>query len=256
MYEEVFQKIAAFTSLKEIAFYLISIKEILKSAPEIKKFADDKIKQLWGLKHIGFPVSAAQAEEFRKLADSNVYSSVKACLTGHWAIEPTLSGLYVDKLNKENRRSEITEIRNKVHKKYGLDGIRIIDLATTGAIIPVLWYLTDLKQRKNYCATDLAIEFSKILENWKNISIFVEKETLQKEVEDKIVHYMVQEKPIFFVFSYGQVASKPAISAIAKLNNNGSFQKGKYVFFSHPEIEGDVEKYMWVIETTNLIQAP
>lgn len=253
MYEDILQKITSFTSIKDALTYFVLLEKASKVTPEILKFFKDKINQLWALKNTGFVMSASQAEEINKLAGTKLFH-IKETLNDHWSTELILLGLYVDKLNKEDRRKEIDGIKERVHKKYGVNGIRVINLATTGAIIPIFWYLSDLKQRKNYCATDLAIEFDKILENWKKISIFVEKDIPKTELESKIRGYMIEQKPIFFVFSYAQVASKIAFSVLVKLNNDDAFSKGGYIFFHRPpEMEGGLEKHMWGIESINLI---
>ena len=134
----------------------------------------------------------------------------------------------------------------KLIRKYGSKGAKIIQLASTGILIPVMEYIIDLKLHKGANYLVLNQEFDKILTEWDTISIPVHRDMGNEELSKEILKKMGFGNAIFFVYSAGYT-SKIAQLTIAQMNNKELF-KGKYLMTPKIKILKDTEYCVWVFD--------
>lgn len=138
-------------------------------------------------------------------------------------------GLKIEELTDEGKVTLIANIKNDVYKKYGVEGIRILTMGSTGILLGIVQYLSAVKIENNYNQAYMTDMFKKILNNWMKITIFHKSEQGQIALEKKIISYMNSHYELFFVFSIG-TASEQATKVIASLNKNGTIRKKGYMF--------------------------
>ncbi|MBW6469859.1 MAG: hypothetical protein K0A90_01400 [Methanosarcinaceae archaeon] len=135
----------------------------------------------------------------------------------------------MEKLTEEGKIEAIESIKNDVIKKYGMGGITILNMGATGALMPIIQHLSDIKIENDYEQIYMLDYFNKVIANWSNITIFHQTEHGQEALTSKIKKYMDAHFEIFFVFSIG-TAGAQAMKSIATINNDGTIQYKGYMF--------------------------
>lgn len=207
----------------------------------------EKIREKLDERKYGFVPSAEEAKALFEVNKKDIYLRLKECLGGHWAIDLLRIGIYISKLNNEGKRDAIHKIRDKVHAKYGLRGIKILDMGATSIIETIALYLSNKKMRDNLNPIDLGLEFDKIIDGWEQVAIFIKKDDENSYVYEKIHSYM-NKYSIFFVFAYGSAEIK-ASRAIAKLRNQNIIREKRYYLNTYSNIDqAGLQNNCWVFE--------
>lgn len=213
--------------IKELISLFKSSKGIVQG--KIKNFIIDKVNS----KKFLISMSGDDVINFERIEKSPSYRRMEDCLGSHWSMNLICLGLYVAELNKLDSDVLQIKVRAEVHSKYGSEGIKILNMGSTHAIDNIISYLSDVKIEKNYNYIQMGRLFDKIIQDWKDITIFVQTGETENNILIKISNMIASEKPIFMVFAYGS-ATYPTISAIASLNNQRAFSD-KYIFSCKPE---------------------
>jgi|GEM_PF-1381008 hypothetical protein len=220
-----------------------------KIAKEGLKWARNRIKELWDKREYGFTPDPELASDLQKVSKTDAYSRMKDCIGKHRLLSIIKLGIKVMELSEEGKGDQINRIRNDVYKKYGTEGVRIISMGSTGVLIGVIQYLSDIKIKHNYDQKFLSDTFEKILAEWTKITIFHKKEDGQRVLESKIIKYMDDSYDLFFVFAAG-VAGDQAAKGIASLKKKKEIQRRNYMFslYERKEDKTGRKLFTWVFE--------
>ena len=144
------------------------------------------------------------------------------------------------------RDAKINQVRESVYQKYGDDGIKVLNLASTGQLSYILEELSYYSQKNKCDMIKLCKVFNYVIMQWKQIALFMKNEDTKTQIEKAIKKMVEAESPYFFVFSMGK-ASKATYEVIAQLNVKGYLLQKKYMFNirDHGKTR---ENYAWVFE--------
>lgn len=144
----------------------------------------------------------------------------------------------MNKIGGENNRKRIEEIRSHVGGvSNGKNLLKAIKIVTTGAIVPVVDYLGELK-KEGFDEDYMTHEFDEILNNFGKYSIFVKATESEHEVFNKIEEKMLIQQKLIMVFSYGS-AKINTTKAVAKLLKNKIYEPYFYESKNNKEGEKD-----------------
>jgi len=207
-----------------------------------------EVREWWLKQEYGVTVYAEEAESLKKIGEDSFYQLFKKYLGGHWSLKLIKVGIFVSRLNEEGRKKRAKKLCDEVYRsrKYGKRGQRIIQLASTGVLEPVMDYIIDLKLRKGANVLELHREFDEILDEWEKISVPVHAKSNEIDIKKNIQKTMGIKYPIFFVYAAGS-ASRIAQLTLAKMNNENIFQN-KYLMFSKIKPINNVEYCLWTFE--------
>lgn len=218
-----------------------------KYGADAVKYFRERIREQLDKENYGFVPNAEESKAIYEINKKDVYQRLKSCLGGHWALDLLRVGIYISKLNNDGKRDTVKKIREHVHSKYGIRGVKIIDMGATSIIESVASYLSDRKMRDNMNPLDLALEFDKLIDGWEKVTIFVKRDENESLIYKKIVSHM-DNHPLFMVFAYGS-AVMIASRAIAKLNNEKVIQNNRYFFYTYPNFDqAGLQNNAWVFE--------
>lgn len=229
-----------------------SIPELLRLIAEGKlvgdalNWAKKRIAELWAKKEYGFTLEPEVASELQRISKSEAYKRMKDCIGKHRFLSLVKLGLRIAELSEEGKVETIAKIKDKVYANYELEGIRVLDMGSTGVLEDVVLHLSSIKIKKNYSQTHMAKMFEKILDDWTKMTIFHRTDHGPKNLEEKIVHFMNSQLELFFVFAIGG-AGDQAKRVVATLNNNKSIRNMGYMFdlCSRKEDKVGREMYSW-----------
>ena len=206
----------------------------------------NKIKEVWLKLEYGVTINVEESESLKKISENDFYLLFKKYLGEHWSLKLIKVGIYISELNEEGKRERAKQLYDESFKKYGRKGQRIIQLASTGILVPVMKYIVDLKLDKGANPIVLNREFDKILDEWEQISIPVHRESSEEAINNEIQKKISKGYPIFFVYASGS-ASKIAQLTLAKMRNENMFDH-KYLMFPKIKVINDIEYCLWVFE--------
>ena len=189
----------------------------------------NKVKEILAQKRYGFTPEPKIATELQQITKSDAYRRTKECIGNTPLLNVIRLGLRMEKLTEEGKIEAIGSIKNNVIKKYGMEGITILNMGATGALMPIILYLSDMKIENDYDQIYMLDYFNKVIANWSNITIFHQTEHGQEALTSKIKKYMDAHFEIFFVFSIG-TAGGQAMKSIATISNDGTIQYKGYMF--------------------------
>ena len=220
-----------------------------KLAGEALKWAKKRVRELWEKKEYGFTPDPELATSLQKISQTEAYSRMRQCIGNHRFLPVVRLSLRIEELSEEGKVDLISKIKDSVHKKYGFEGVRILNMGATGILKGIIQYLSDLKIRNNYTQNDVASIFEKILKKWTKISIFHKAEYGEIKLEKTIIKYMDAIIELFFVFAAG-TAGNQAKKVIARLNNNSEIRRRGYMFdlYSRREDLTGRSLFTWVFE--------
>ena len=211
--------------------------------------ARKRIRELLNKNQYGFSPDPGLAFKLHDISKSELYKRMKDCIGNHRYLSLIKLGLRFEELSYEgNSHITIDNIKNDVYKKYGSDGLNVLKMGGTGALVAVIKYLDYMKLSENWGQEYTADKFDAILDTWKNITIFHQFELGEESLKKTVVTYMDAHHEIFFVFSIG-TASGQAKRAIASLNNNQVIKKKGYAVrnIRNEDLVGR-EHHIWVFE--------
>lgn len=208
-----------------------------KGYESIRKLIQDKASE----KKYGFVPNKDENNFLIRVAEKSYFREFGNLLPKHRYSDLIRVGYLLSHLNKvggEINRSRVNEIRELIFKRpNGSYLIKIVNLVTTGAIVPVVDHLNDLK-KKNYDTDFITGVFDEIIREWEKYAYFVKAETKEKEIIPVILNKMQNKLRIIMIFSYGS-AKIPATKAVAQILN-GNKNEG-YFYESNNSIEGEKE---------------
>ncbi len=148
-------------------------------------------------------------------------------------------GYLISQLNRiggELNRIRVAQIRESVSQRpNGGFLIRIVNLVTTGGIVPVVDYLSELR-RKKYDQTYLSQEFDEIIYQWNRYAYFTNSEMTEETIFNTIRTKMESSQKLIMIFAYGS-ATNNTTKAVARILNDGN-NRG-YFYQSKNNMEGD-----------------
>ena len=206
----------------------------------------NKIKEVWLKLEYGVTINVEESESLKKISENDFYLLFKKYLGSHWSLNLIKVGIYISELNEEGKRERAKQLYEESFKKYGRKGQRIIQLASTGVLVPVMKYIVDLKLDRGANLIVLNREFDKILDEWEQISIPVHRDSNEEAINNEIKEKISIGYPIFFVYASGS-ASKIAQLTLAKMRNENIFDN-KYLMWPKIKVINDIEYCLWVFE--------
>ncbi len=231
---------------------LLKLIAIGKLTKDTLKEAKKRIKERWETREYGFTPEPELASGLQKTGKSEAFRRMKDCIGNHSYLSLVKLGLRIAELSDNGRVETIAKIKNDVLNKYGMKGVRILNMGSTGVLQGIIRYLSDLKIEQNYNQADMADHFDKIIEKWNERTIFHKSSEGQKELKLRIISYMNTPHELFFVFASGN-AGDQAKKAIATLNNKDEIQKRGYRFYLFDRKEDMTGRvlFTWVFEKTS-----
>ena len=213
------------------------------------EWISNKVKEILAQKRYGFTPEPKIATELQQITKSDAYRRTKECIGNNPLLNVIRLGLRMEKLTEEGKSEAIRDMKNNVIRKYGPDGITILNMGATGALIPIIEHLSDMKIETDYDQIHVLDYFKKVVESWSNITIFHQTEHGKDALVEKIKHYMDAHLEIFFIFSIGS-AGEQAKKAISTLNNNGIIQTKGYMFtlISRKEDQKGRDHFSWIFK--------
>ena len=174
-----------------------------------------------------------------KFKDKNCYKSFCRLLPDHKYSDLIRVGYLMSQYNKiggaENRK-RFEQIKGEIYgRPNGVILLRIAYLVTTGAIVPVLDYLSEL-QKKNFDTHYLESAFDETINDWTKYSIFVEKEKPEQEIISDVKNKMLTRQKLILIFAYGS-AEIITVRALAQILKEDISKN--YFYVSSNNIEGD-----------------
>jgi len=227
---------------------LLKLVALQKLTGKILDWATHRIKELWEKREYGFTPEPEVACGLQKISKSDAYKRMKECIGNYRFLGLIKLGFRADELNEQGNAAAIAKIKTNVFEKHGVEGIRILTMGTTGVLVGIIQYLSDVKLKNDYSQAIMADHFEKIIKNWMQITIFHQTEQGQKTLEKSILTHMKANYEIFFVFSMG-TASAQATKVIAQLKKDEIIKKNGYMFnlYSRKEVAGRV-MHTWVFQ--------
>ncbi len=216
----------------------------------------EKFLEVWAKnkskKDFGFTPSPERAKEIYQIGLSKSFDTLKEIVgKDHWALNLIKVGIHLAELSDKGERELVDKIRAESHKNKGRTALSVVNLGSTGAINGIIKYLDNLRT-KGFLIEALLEEFDRILTEWEQITIFVKKDTDQLTVRAAITDKITRKLPIFFIFSYGALASDSAMKSIAELNNANQLRPNGYDWDAYPQFDGvGTQIYMWTFERYN-----
>ena len=220
-----------------------------KVSKDSLEWISNKVKDILAQKRYGFTPEPKIATELQQITKSDAYRRTKECIGNNPLLNVIRLGLRMEKLTEEGKIEAIGNIKNNVIRKYGLEGITILNMGATGALMPIIQHLSDMKIENDYDQIYMLNNFEKVIENWTNITIFHQTEHGKKALVEKIKRYMDAHLEIFFVFSIGS-AGNQAKKAISTLSNDGTIQQKGYMLtlISRKEDQMGRVHFSWVFK--------
>lgn len=215
---------------------------LIKSAPELLNlltagkisqefvgWARQKIKDAFNKKEYGFTPDTQTANALKNVSQSDAYKRMRQCIGQNRYLAVIRIGLRVEELTYDAETDVINHVKNGIYKKYGEEGITILNMGSTGVLLPLIQHLSDVKIENNYTEEQMLKHFLEVVQNWKNITIFHQTDNGKDDLVKKINMHMDAHHEVFFVFAIG-MASEQAKKGISTLNNKGIIQKKGYIF--------------------------
>jgi len=231
--------------LHKLLEYIAAGKLVGDALKEAKK----KVKELWERREYGFTPDPKLAYELQRISKSDAYKRMKDCIGNHPFLSLIKLGLRIAELSDEGRVETIAKIKNSVYEKYGIRGVRILNMGGTGVLLEIIQYLSQLKMEKNYNQRDMAEKFEEIIDKWTEITIFHKAEHGQTMLRNTIIRYMEISRELFFVFASG-IAGDQAKKVIANLSNKNEIRKRGYIFHLYERKEDMTGRvlYTWIFQ--------
>lgn len=157
-----------------------------------------KIKSLW-LKHkyYGFTPTPSEAESLKDISNNSIFVTFSRCVGKYEYSAFIRIGLMIYELSEIGNKDRVDEIRRFIYSKHGNVPKKIIHIASTGILLHVLEYLTNLRDEKNLSCDVVREEFINIVTLWEKVSIPVSLLDSEDSIIDSIKKIMQEKVPIF-----------------------------------------------------------
>ena len=235
------------------------INEILGNAVaiELEKLSTrtlSKIKAIWlRFKYYGFTPTPTEAELLKNISKNSTYMTFAKCV-GKYEYNAFIKiGLLIYELNELGDNARVDEIRRYIYGQHGNVPKKIIQIASTGILLHVLEYLTNLRDEKNLSSDVVREEFINIVTLWETVSVPVSISVSEDYITELIKKIIGEKAPIFFVYAAGNAAYKAEI-IVARLNNMEMF-KG-YLPWCKVRVVGSVKKIEYFLGVFYSVKEP
>ena len=208
---------------------LLALLNAGKISKDFIEWAGKKIKDSLDRKEYGFTPDVETATALKNITKSDAYKRMRQCIGPSSYLSVIRLSLRGEELSYNAGKEEIDKVKNGVYKKYGDDGITILNMGSTGILVPLIQHLSDLKIENNCSEDEMLHHFLEMVHNWDAMTIFHKTTDGRDDLVKKVSQYMNAQYEVFFVFAIGE-ASMQAKKAISSLNNKGIIQKKGYVF--------------------------
>ena len=192
-------------------------------------------------KKVGFVPNKDENTFLKRVAEREYFREFGSILPNHKYSDFIRVGYLIAHLNKlggQNNRQRVIEIRSSIcQRPNGVFLIKIVNLVTTGAVVPVIDYLSELKKQK-YDSEHIADIFNEIMLDWKKYAYFVKATTKMKEIITIIKRKVANDQRLIMIFSYGS-AKDQTTKAVAQILKDKITEA--YFYESKNNKEGDKE---------------
>ncbi|MFC2163222.1 hypothetical protein ACFLRF_06025 [Candidatus Altiarchaeota archaeon] len=235
----------------------------IKLTPSMVKWIRRKLKDYHEKKRYGCSMDMPTSQALSKIKDTGLYKQLTHLIgESHFCIPFFEMGLFVHFLNYRGRRDRVAEIRQTIHHKHKVKGLRILEIASTGALPSIIEHLTTLRN-EGYGREEIHAGLLQTIKKWDAITIFVTNEDTIKGVRERIDTKMGYGHEFFFVFGIGdwdkhhkKKAGLIAASAISELSNERLIRRYKYSEpvenFHIPQSDGII-MYAWRFKKPKVI---
>ncbi len=200
----------------------------------------DWIHAKFSEKKWGFVPNEDEDNVLLRISERDYYAEFSKLLPHHQYSDFIRVGYLIAQLNRmggEHNRTRVRQIRESVSQRpNGGFLIRIVNIVTTGGIVPVVDYLRELKSKK-YDQNYISQEFDEIISEWNKYAYFTNSEMGEEEIFKTIKTKMDNSQKLIMIFAFGS-ATNNTMRAVARILNDG-FNKG-YFYQSKNNIEGDM----------------
>lgn len=226
--------------LKEVLQFL-NAKGIIDLSKKGYESVKEFIKKKSSEKKYGFVPKADEGNVLVKVAEKPYFVNFAYALSKHRYSDLIRVGYLVSHLNKiggSANRERVEIIRDAIRNMpNGFFLTKIVNLVTTGAIVPVVDHLCGLKNKK-YDEDYITNVFDDIIQEWQKYTYFVKAEDPKEEIMIDIKQRIANNQNLIMVFSYGSAKNNTTL-AIAELLKAGVTKN--YHYESNNNIEGEKE---------------
>ena len=188
----------------------------------------------------GFVPNKDEANILKTVVKKQYYSEFSSLLPKHKYSDLVRTGYLVSNLNKKGDHKRVEGIRESIcDGPNGAYLIKIVNLVTTGAIVPVIDYLSELK-KKNYDNEYLEKSFEEMIGNWQKYAYFVQAGFSENEIYEHVKCQISLKRPLIMVFAYGSANLKTK-KAVGRIITEGLSEN--YSYSSKDNKEGDKEAH-------------
>jgi len=216
----------------------------------LKSFLKEKKSQLEAFfikNNFGFVPSGMDFSDYKKLQKKNSFKQLQFLIgKNHPTLGIILLGMHIASMSHEQRKKCVDEHRQQVYDKYKGRGVSVLNMALTGFIDGYIKWLGDLYVEKNPSEKELIDIYEKILDQWNEITIFVQTSKADHTIQSRLVHKMSASMAFIYVF-----ASESAISKwqkiLDKITKDNLLTEFDYDISSHNLLDSEYEK-VWIFE--------
>jgi len=144
--------------LRELLELIVAGKLVGDALKEAKK----KIKELWERKEYGFTPDPELASKLQRISKNDAYNRMKELIGNHPFLSLVRLGLVFAEISEEGEAEKIARVKREVHHIYGIKGVRVLTMGSTGVLLDVIRYLSDLKIKYNNPLVSRPLKFASI----------------------------------------------------------------------------------------------
>jgi len=207
------------------------------------------VKKFFMKNKVGFLPEGMDYSDFQKLKTKMVFKQLKFLIGKQDTLSIILLGLYIQGLDNKIKSKIADESRQRIYNKYGTKGVSILSLSTTGFIEEYIKWLSDYNIKNNPSQQELIDLYERCLNDWREITIFVQNVMQTQTIMDRMIGKMNIGKEVFFLF-----ASKGAImkveEAIKTRFDEESLKEYGYEY-STDKLNNNSEERVWIFQKIN-----
>jgi len=213
-----------------------------------------KSLQQYILSHkLGLVPEGLDYSSYNKIRSKNSFKQLQFLIgKRHNTLGIVLLGMHLATFSYHERSECIEQHKQEVYDKHGPEGVSVLNMALTGFIDVYIKWLTDYNVEKNPSRRELVDIYKDILREWKNITIFVQKQKADTTVRKIFETKMSSEMPFIYVF-----ASASAIPKWKKILEACKIDKTLDEFDYHYQkynLHGSEFERVWIFEHSKKIQ--
>lgn len=200
--------------------------------------------------HIGFVPIGLDYAIFKEIKERSAFKQLKFLIGTHTTLPIVLTGLWINSLSEDQKLNVVTENRNAVYKKYGQQGINILNMCTTGFMEAFIKFLSNYNIKKNITKEEMIEVYENELREWSRTTIFIQKTNNAQALIDKCTIKMGEDLPFFYMFaSYGAV--KIGKDIVNSLSKNGVLRNYNYEV-TEEKLNAEGTNKVWIFEKNSM----